>query len=430
MNVSASVLIVTFNSADRIGPCLEALVLEGRTDLEIVVVDNASTDDSLAIARAFGDQVRSIASPVNRGFAGGVNLAAREARGRILVLLNPDVRVHPGWLEAMTTALCDERVAVVGGKGVFSDGRIQHAGGRVDPRTGYASHLGEGEVDSAAFDSPYDVDYVSGFALATTRTVWQQLGGLEEAFYPAYFEEIDFCFRVRNSGLLVRYEPGAVFTHDQTPPSNTDLVRAVSIERQRWLFVLRHFSAEKVRALLTEEQAAVRAGRRANLAEFALVYATLSALWPRVCVARVDDPTLGGVVSRLDQDDVQLQLVALHARSLDALAGKPSVLMSDNLRGRIRHLPQPPTSLSIPGQRLRDRLARWLIKPYVDPPGAAWAEYLSALQARLLEIEAALAQAEVSNVEKPVSSAPDPDPSSARRFDSAHEPASPGVDQP
>lgn len=405
-------------------------MLDGRSDLEIVVVDNASTDDSLVIARAFGDRVRTIVSPVNRGFAGGVNLAARVAQGRILVLLNPDVRVHPGWLEAMAMALCEERVAVVGGKGVFSDGRIQHAGGRVDPQTGYASHLGEGEVDSVLFDAPSDVDYVSGFALATTRAVWQQFGGLEEAFYPAYYEEIDFCFRVRKSGLLVRYVPGAVFTHDQTPPSNTDLARAASIERQRWLFVLRHFAAERTRALLGEEQAAMRAGRRGNLAEFALTYATLSILWPRVCIARADDPTLGGEVSRSDQDDIQRQLAALHTRSLDALAGQPSVHMSNSLRGRIRNLPQPPTSLSIPGQRLRDRLARWLIKPYLDPPGAAWAAYLSAVQACLLEIEATLALAEGSNVEPPVSFAPDPDQSSASRFDSAHELASPDAGLP
>lgn len=392
VTISASILIVTFNSARHIRTCLEALLATIGPEQEVIVVDNASVDDSIAQVQAFGERVRLVASPVNRGFAGGVNLAARHASGRILVLINPDVLVRPGWFQALTEALDAPGVGVAGGKGLYPDGRLQHAGGYVDPASGFTVHLGDGEPDEPRYNQLREADYVSGFALSTLRAVWQELGGLSEVYFPAYFEEIDYCYRARRIGWKTVYQPRAEFEHDHKPPPDPDRSLSLSINRQRWLFVMRHFAPEAIRSLIATERRIMQAAQnnRGHTLPLARGFADLISMWPQACIARADDSSLGGPVPQPMQVAIEQDLLSLFRRILAEIARDQALPKIQAVRDQLGSLPQPPESLEITGNRFRDHLARWLIKPYLDTPMYNWRRYADHLSGTLQVITESL----------------------------------------
>lgn len=382
-----SILIVTYNSADQVSACLDALLAGPAPSPEIVVVDNASTDGSVARVQAHGERVRLVASPVNRGFAGGMNLAARQASGDVLALLNPDARVEVGWGAALLAAFDDPSVGVVGSKGLYPDGRIQHMGGRINPANAYATHIGEGEPDEGQYDNLRDVDFVSGFALATRRSTWTALGGLCEEFFPAYYEEIDYCYRARRHGQRVIMAPDARVNHDQHVQSGAISWGRAYIQRQRWLFALRHFDVSGLSRLLENEHASLPGwfGDREHGPAALRAYADLLGLWPRVCVARVDDPTLGGPVTADQQNAVQLGLLA-QFREFMSLFDQDTLKSMRMILERLGTLPLPDNSPLLRGGGLHSRLARWLVGPYIDASTAFWYDYLTRQHAILEDL--------------------------------------------
>ncbi len=211
-----SIIIVTYNSADWIAPCLNALqqqVID--TSYEIVVVDNASQDATIATIRAGYSDVRLLAEPENWGFAGGVNRGVVAAQGAILVLLNPDSVPRMDWLEQLIAPLADEQVGVVGSKVLGPDGRIQSVGTQLRTPVMLTAHQGDGEHDTGQYDMLTDVWAVHGVAMAFTRRLWEELGGFDEGYYPAYWEEVDFCERTRRAGYRVIIVPRSIVQHSE-----------------------------------------------------------------------------------------------------------------------------------------------------------------------------------------------------------------------
>ena len=382
-----SILIVTYNSGQAIQGCLDALFASPDPSREIIVVDNASIDDSVAKIRAYGERITLVESPVNRGFAGGMNVAARQATGDVLVLLNPDARPEAGWADALRAAFEDPTVGVVGCKGLYPDGRIQHMGGRIDPANAYATHLGAGEVDHGQYDAVRDVDFVSGFALATRRSLWNSLGGLCEEFFPAYYEEIDYCYRARRLGLRVIMAPAARVLHDQAPPGGVITWNRAYIQRQRWFFALRHFEPAGLSRMLENEKTTLRDwfGDHEHGAAAVRAYADLLGLWPRVCVMRVDDPLLGGPVEAGLQNAVQLGLLA-QFRELFLLFDQSTLDSMRAIIERLGALPQPDRSPLLNNGGIHSRLARWLVGPYVNASNAFWYDYLHKQHAILQDL--------------------------------------------
>jgi GT2 family glycosyltransferase len=210
-----SLIIITYNSAAQLGACLRA-VGELRTppEFEVIVVDNASSDRSAAVAAEFPG-VRVVAERQNWGFAGGVNRGVRVAKGEIIALLNPDATPQPHWLEELIAPLSDSQIGVVGSKVLGPDGRIQSVGSILQQPVLLSAHRGDGEVDKGQYDEITDVWSVHGAAMAFQREVWDALGGLSEDYFPAYWEESDFCERARGKGYRVVVAPRAVVRHSE-----------------------------------------------------------------------------------------------------------------------------------------------------------------------------------------------------------------------
>ncbi|CAG0995499.1 partial N-acetylglucosaminyl-diphospho-decaprenol L-rhamnosyltransferase, partial [Anaerolineae bacterium] len=205
-----SVIIPIWRGRAYIPACLESVTQQANVRVEIIAVDNASGDGA---AEWIGEQyphVHVIRNPVNLGFAGACNLGMRAAHGDLLLLLNQDTRMKPGCLLGIQQAFDNPDVGVVGCKIFYPDSQIiQHAGGRVDWPLGLTHHWGYREPDAEVWNVAKTVDYVTGAALAFRRDILTRVGMLDEGFWPGYFEDVDFCLRVRKAGYQVLYEPRA-----------------------------------------------------------------------------------------------------------------------------------------------------------------------------------------------------------------------------
>jgi|SRR5690242_15800156 N-acetylglucosaminyl-diphospho-decaprenol L-rhamnosyltransferase len=221
-----SAIIVAYNSAGQIGACLQALRHEPAW--QRVVVDNASQDDTVAQARKADPSACLIENPANLGFAAAANQGARLASGTLLLFLNPDAVAQPGALDALAGALRQEGVGAVGGA-------LSHRCGEVDRGfavrrfpTGFAmaseillvNRLWTSNPANRRYrcldldySIPQEVEQPAGACLAVRREAWASIGGFDEAFFPVWFEDVDFCLRLRAHRWKILYCPNARFLH-------------------------------------------------------------------------------------------------------------------------------------------------------------------------------------------------------------------------
>ncbi len=216
------IVVVTYNSEPEIGACLEAAI---RTGAEVIVVDNASSDGTVAEVRKRG--VRLIANRQNRGFAGAVNQGFAALERPYIVLLNPDAVIQTG-MDRLREACDLPHAAGAGGKLFGCDGALQR--GFMVRRLPTPSalilealllnRLWPGNPVNRRYrgldwdlQKQFEAEQPAGAFLMFRREVWQQLSGLDERFFPLWFEDVDLCRRAIDSGYRLYYVPDAVAKH-------------------------------------------------------------------------------------------------------------------------------------------------------------------------------------------------------------------------
>ncbi|GAC1390886.1 MAG: hypothetical protein NVSMB31_08040 [Vulcanimicrobiaceae bacterium] len=217
--MDVSIIIPVFNKSGLTRVCLNALrrTLPTKMDWEVVVIDNASTDDTQIVLAEF-PWIRMVRNLANLGFAGANNQGAAIASGTLLILLNNDTEPQAGWVQALVQAAQGENVGVVGARLLFPDRTVQHAGvvfsrERFGPFQYNPYHyLWSSPGTALAVMQPREYQAVTGACLATPRDLYLELGGLDEAYWNGY-EDIDYCFKVTRSGKRIVYEPQAEIIH-------------------------------------------------------------------------------------------------------------------------------------------------------------------------------------------------------------------------
>jgi len=213
-----SVIVLGWREAPYLLSCLESIArhCSGAIPFELLLFLNEPSD---ALRERVRQQVRGARvaeSPINLGFGGGNNAAARSARGEFIVLLNDDAVVQPGWLEALVAA-ADLRPAAgaIGSRVLAWDGTIQEAGGQLW-RDASVTPLGYGlPGDSSEFVGLRSVDFASGCSLLVRHETWTALDGFDERYFPAYYEDVDLCLRIRARGLDVLCAGRSAVRHRQ-----------------------------------------------------------------------------------------------------------------------------------------------------------------------------------------------------------------------
>jgi N-acetylglucosaminyl-diphospho-decaprenol L-rhamnosyltransferase len=224
---SVSVLIVAWNSSAELRRTLPPLLAELREGDELIVVDNASPDDSVAVVAELAPRARVVTMGRNVGFAGAANVGAGAASGDILVILNPDAMPLPGWGEAIRRPWLESRGwSAWQGLVAEGDGRTINSAGNPCHFTGIVWAGRHGEPISAA-PGPGEVVSLSGACLAVPLEVWRRLGGFAPKFF-MYHEDVDLSLRLRLMGEMTGIEPSAVVAHDYE-------FTASSADKWRWL---------------------------------------------------------------------------------------------------------------------------------------------------------------------------------------------------
>ncbi len=236
-----SILLVLYNRAELTLSCLRSLQPRlAEVGGEVVLVDNASRDETATLL----DRLRGavvIRNPDNRGFPIGVNQAAEAASGEFLLMLNNDTEVLG---DSLRTALgfvqSHPDVGAAGGRIILLDGTLQEAGCTFW-QEGHAFQYGRGDSpDAAEYQFQRDVDYCSAAFLMTRRRVFAQMGGLDVAFSPGYFEDGDYCVRLWRAGWRVVYLPEVAILHYENASADSHSQSRELYQRNHPYFMQKH----------------------------------------------------------------------------------------------------------------------------------------------------------------------------------------------
>jgi len=247
------VILVAYNSRSTLRLAVQRLV--GFAEVRVIVVDNASPDDSVAVVADL--PVEIIRAGFNGGFAAGSNLGARRGSAPFVLLLNPDATIGPEDLMTLVGALtatpraglAAPRVEHPDGRLVWSQRRFARPCStwaqalflhRVWPLAGWTDEVIR---DPAAYDTSASPEWVSGACMLIRRSAWEQIGGLDERYF-LYCEDQDFCRRLRDRGHDVLFEPSATARHVGGVSSNAGETLPIAAQ-SRLLYAEHHFTCPR-----------------------------------------------------------------------------------------------------------------------------------------------------------------------------------------
>lgn len=223
-----SIVIPAYNEYRMTVFCLQSLLnTTTGVDYEVIFADDASTD----LTSTIGERIKGIEivrADENQGFVNNCRNGASHARGEYLLFLNNDTAFTDGWLSNLVAVLdADPKVGIVGPMLLFGNGRLQEAGGII---WNDASGWNYGRMDDPGrpeYNYLKETDYVSGACLLIRQALWEELGGFDQRYIPAYYEDTDLCFSVRAAGYKVLYQPASKIYHFEGISNGTDLSSGV-----------------------------------------------------------------------------------------------------------------------------------------------------------------------------------------------------------
>jgi GT2 family glycosyltransferase/ubiquinone/menaquinone biosynthesis C-methylase UbiE len=222
-----SIIIPVFNQSIYTFNCLKSLKSISGIEYEVIVVDDASTDDTQEVLAKISG-VKVVKNLENLGFIRSCNRGAAESKAEFICFLNNDTKVLPNWMDSLLEVIrFDKTVGVVGSKLIYPDGRLQEAGGIIWKDASGWNYGRFDSPDKPEYNYVREVDYCSGASLLVKAELFKKIGGFSEEFLPAYYEDTDLCFSIRQLGYKVLYQPKSQLIHFEGISSGTDITSGV-----------------------------------------------------------------------------------------------------------------------------------------------------------------------------------------------------------
>lgn len=238
MQLLVSVIIVNWNAKDYIEQCIDSILSQTYQNFEIILVDNASSDNSVKIVQQKYPQVKIIQNKENLGFAEANNIGINNSSGSIIALFNPDAVAEKNWLQRLIDVIThSDDVGGVAGKILYLGDKygkdaVFCTWSKIDPFTANPTNYFDNEPISK-------VDYLSGAAMLVKRDILEKIGALDTDYF-LYFEETDLCARMIRAGYDLIYVPTAIVWHAVSPLSNSEK-KIYYMERNRFRFAVKNF---------------------------------------------------------------------------------------------------------------------------------------------------------------------------------------------
>ncbi len=260
MKADVAIVIVTYNSAGEIAECLESVFSQRKSvTQQVIVVDNDSKDNTLEVIRAGFPEVELIVPGKNLGFAAGVNLGARHADAEFVLLLNPDTVILDNAVDKIVEfGRKQSRPSLCGGRTLNEDGSVEPGSCWGEPTLWSMAMFAFGLttlcprnplLDPESLgrwqrDTAREVGVITGCFLMTPKTVWDELGGMDERYF-MYGEDVDFAMRARRSGYPSIICPVATLVHEGGKSSETPVHKTLLLYRGKASLVRTHWSGLK-----------------------------------------------------------------------------------------------------------------------------------------------------------------------------------------
>jgi GT2 family glycosyltransferase/glycosyltransferase involved in cell wall biosynthesis len=223
-----SIVMPAFNGIAYTLACIESVLAQRtRYRFELIVVDDCSTDAAPRVLPTL-EYIRYVRNPTNSGFIRTCNHGAGLARGKYLLFLNNDIRVIGPWLDELIDTFANvPQAGLVGSKLLYPSGALQEAGAIIWNDGSGWNYGREDDRHKPEYNYLREVDYCSGASIAIPRELWQRLGGFDEHYLPAYCEDCDLAFRVREAGYKVLYQPLSEVVHYEGVTHGRDVTSGV-----------------------------------------------------------------------------------------------------------------------------------------------------------------------------------------------------------
>lgn len=231
-----SVVIVSYNASSYLKDCLDSLFqFTKNVDFEVIIVDNASTDDAVKVAKSFGNKIKLIENKENKGFGTGVNIGAKVAKGDYLLILNPDIRLLENSLEKLIIWMkAHKDIAVSTCQFLDSEQKPLPNGGFFPTLSKVAAwsffiddilkipsyHPHPGPL----YEKVFYPDWVTGSFMFIRKEAWDQSGGFDDRIF-MYGEEVELCYRIKKAGWKIAYLPLTKVIHHERKSASEALPR-------------------------------------------------------------------------------------------------------------------------------------------------------------------------------------------------------------
>lgn len=223
-NPKVSIIIPVYNQIHYTYACLKSILENSKNiSYEVIIANDCSTDVTSEIDK-FVENIQVITTEENLRFLRNCNNSAKYAKGEYILFLNNDTQVQENWLEPLVTLIeSDDSIGMVGSKLVYPDGRLQEAGGIIWSDASGWNYGRLSDPQEPEFNYAKECDYISGASMMIKHSLWNGIGGFDERFAPAYYEDSDLAFEVRKHGYKVMLQPLSVVVHFEGVSNGTNL---------------------------------------------------------------------------------------------------------------------------------------------------------------------------------------------------------------